>query len=340
MKKVLCAICQSDKSSKLFDIKEPDIKAYSIVRCDNCNLAFINPRFEEEEIDNFYDENYFTFHDVKQMRQIMYAVNSIKQLKGFKSSGNLLDIGSAKGFFLMVAKKQGYNVMGLEISKFAARFTEDVFGIKTLSGTVEDAQLPENYFDIITMFDVIEHFQDPQKSLMKIRTALKEDGILVVDTPNVKSLYSRFRRGRWGGYGKYHLLNFSIDTLTKLLSNSGYSVISSTSYKIDLLSIDSLWRLGIVDYRTYTRLEQIFIMSKISSKIDAPVNKMYKNKKYRELKDLIDKQVSEALSKKSVISEVIKIINSPINGLLKNKFAGDAIRVYAVKNNNQSKDFK
>jgi 2-polyprenyl-3-methyl-5-hydroxy-6-metoxy-1,4-benzoquinol methylase len=275
--------------------------------------------------------DYFVLDDVKQVKQIIYGIEAIKDIIKFKKEGRLLDIGSAKGIFLFVAKNSGFKVNGLEISKYASDFSRDVFEIDTKVGIIEDAEYPERYFDVITMFDVIEHFQDPYSDLLKIREMLKDDGVIIIDTPNAGSIFSRIRGDKWPGYGRYHLNNFSHETLRKLIDKAGFSIITSKTHKSDIISFDSLWKWGIISYTAYARLEQIFILSKICQNVNAPVMNMYKAGNNEKIRELVTNQMHEAQKNRSTIKDLINLLNFPSNYLINAQKAGDAIRVVAQK---------
>lgn len=331
MERVLCNICEKDLSRILFKIKDQNIAAFNIVECQNCGLVYMNPRFSPLEIEAFYDEDYFVFEDIQQMRQIVYAKEAIKDIIKFKQKGELLDVGSAKGLFLLIARKHGFAVHGLEISKYAADFTQEAFDIQTSIGTLENVDLKGKQYDVITMFDVIEHFQNPMRSMLKIRKALKDNGILIVDTPNIESMYSKLKSTNWQGYGRFHLYYFSHDTLIRLLRKAGFEPLSVTSPKHDVISFDALWRWGLISYKAYTRLEQIFILSKLAPNIGIPIKSMYDNKRYEEINDVVDKQITEVLRRRSVIKELFRWLNSPFDGFLDRRHSGDALRVIAQK---------
>jgi 2-polyprenyl-3-methyl-5-hydroxy-6-metoxy-1,4-benzoquinol methylase len=315
----------------MFTIKGESNASFDVVKCKNCTMAYMNPRFETEKIKEFYDKEYFAFQDIKNVRQIIYAQEAVNDIKRFKNKGNLLDIGSAKGLFLMVAKNQGFNVQGLEISEYATNFTKNVFGIEIMKGTAEEESFPEKQFDIITLFDVIEHFREPKRTLIKIKAALKDDGLLVIDTPNIESIYSKFRGKNWGGYGKFHLYYFSKTTLVKLLRDVGLKPIFSKSHKSDLLSMDALWRWGFADYRISSKLEDKFTLSKISPEVNAPIKNLYKNEKYEAVKKILYTQMKNVQNRHSVVMKMQKVLNFPLNCLFNKMFRGDAIRVIAQK---------
>ena len=153
MEKVKCALCQKNSAEELLKTKDEDNEIITIVKCKSCQLAYINPRYEPKEIKDFYDDDYHIFDDTQQLRQILYALEAIEDIRRFKTNGNLLDIGSAKGIFPLVAKRYGFKVKGLEISKFAAEFSNKALGIDTIVGTVEEADLAKKHFDVINSYD-------------------------------------------------------------------------------------------------------------------------------------------------------------------------------------------
>ena len=136
----------------------------------------------------------------------------------------ILDIGCAMGFFLSIAKKEGWDCSGVELSKDAASHAKKVIGAKRIhNGTLDTAPFKAGSFDCITMFDVIEHLDDPLPILKACRRLLKRDGILMVETANVDSLTARVRKEKWGYYLLGHLVYFSPKTLRRAFREGGFS---------------------------------------------------------------------------------------------------------------------
>ncbi len=166
---------------------------------------------------------------------------------------------------------------------------------------------------------------------MRIKAALKDDGIIVIDTPNMESIFSRFRGQNWRGLGRYHLYYFSYSTLIRLLEDTGFEPLSSMSHKSNITSFDALWRWGLISYHAYIWLEKTFVLSKVCSNIDAPVKKMYENKQFGEIRKVIEDQIDCVLQRKAPVDVLLKTINKPISRLLGGAYAGDALRVVAKK---------
>ncbi len=117
----------------------------------------------------------------------------------FKQSGRMLDVGCATGVFLQWFQAGGsWDLYGLELSEGAARVARAA-GLNVFIGQLEEAAYPENYFDVVTFWDVLEHISDPRSALLETRRILKPDGILVLRLPNAASLDARIFRQYWSG---------------------------------------------------------------------------------------------------------------------------------------------
>jgi 2-polyprenyl-3-methyl-5-hydroxy-6-metoxy-1,4-benzoquinol methylase len=153
----------------------------------------------------------------------------LRRIEDYKKKGNILDLGCATGFFLDEAKKRGFRVNGVELSAFAASYANTKLKISVKNSDILSASFKPKSFDVITMWDVIEHIPNPQETLKKIYSWLKDDGVLVFATPDVGSIPARLTGYRWIGYklSDEHLSYFSLETLTKLLEKAGFTIQES-----------------------------------------------------------------------------------------------------------------
>ena len=147
------------------------------------------------------------------------------------SKGNLLDVGCGAGFFLNYANSKGWDVNGIDLLDEYIQFAKEKLMIKNVHClSLEKAHFDEKFFDVVTLWDLIEHLPKPLQELKKINRLLKPGGHLAIWTPNVKN--SIFMKQHWTGYITYqHLYFFSLKTLGQLLKRAGFKIVFSKTNK-------------------------------------------------------------------------------------------------------------
>jgi 2-polyprenyl-3-methyl-5-hydroxy-6-metoxy-1,4-benzoquinol methylase len=138
----------------------------------------------------------------------------------------LLDVGAYIGVFVEVAAEAGWDAWGVEPSQWAAAEAQNR-GLSVIFGTQDAPELAERQFDVVTMWDVIEHVDDPSAELAKAHRLLKPGGWLVVHTMDIDSLAARLLGARWPWLMDMHLHYFSQKTLAQMLKNDGYEILWS-----------------------------------------------------------------------------------------------------------------
>lgn len=235
MERVACNLCGSIDSKQLMCIK-----GWNIVQCNQCSLAYLNPRPDEEELSGLYEEEYFSRHvsdrddlylvDGAQIQEhIAMQRSRVERIEEYTKGrrGKLLDVGCATGFFLACARARGWDVQGVEISEYAADYAREKLQLNVWVGKLEDLNLPNEGFDVVTMYHSLEHHPNPLRSLKAIRHSLKRGGWLVVELPNFGGFDARWLRSRWEGLRvPYHLYHFSAQTLTRILEEAGFKVLN------------------------------------------------------------------------------------------------------------------
>ncbi len=202
-----------------------------IVQCRNCGLIYVNPRPVIRNLMVNYvrmvDESYLA----QEKGRRLSAQPILNFFKKWKKMGRLLDIGCATGFLLDEAKKYGWEVYGVEISKWAVEHARENLGLENIfEGTLKKAHYPDNYFDAIILKDTIEHLSDPKETLIEIRRILKPSGLLCINTPNISSLMSKILGAKWWGVKQAHLFYFTPKTLYKMLDIAGFSPFKIRSH--------------------------------------------------------------------------------------------------------------
>lgn len=144
--------------------------------------------------------------------------------------GRLLDVGCGNGSFLAFMKGLGWDVQGVEPDPEAAEMARSRLQAKVLTGTLENAQLPSDYFDAVTLAHVVEHVHDPVTLLKECRRVLKPGGMVVVRTPNLASLgYQLFSEFWLGLEPPRHLSLFNSHTLRVCAEKAGLRTLASRS---------------------------------------------------------------------------------------------------------------
>jgi SAM-dependent methyltransferase len=137
--------------------------------------------------------------------------------------GALLDVGCSTGAFLTAAVQDGWEVTGIEPSAWLAAQARARSGAEVHECSFEDWPLPARPFDAITMWDVLEHVEDPRAVLAKAGRALRSGGILGLNVPNIASLPARCMGRRWPLILPEHTYYFTPASLARLLEETGFA---------------------------------------------------------------------------------------------------------------------
>lgn len=245
MENVRCNLCGANDYSivyeKIPDKEDVEITAkYSaakgvlctdqVVKCNKCGLVYINPRLEENSIINAVsdgdDESYISQREGR----IETFKRGIELVEKHSLKGKILDVGCAAGFFLTAAKERGWEVYGVEPNTFLCEYGLKEFGLNVFNGTLKDAGFSDNYFDVITMWDVLEHTTNPLSELYEANRILKKGGLLVINFPNFSSIWAKIFRRKWWFFLSHHLYYFTPKTLKLMLEKAGFEVIAQSPH--------------------------------------------------------------------------------------------------------------
>jgi len=253
---IKCNLCGSERIKVFCDCKD-----FVLLKCKDCNLLF---KKQEGYEDKFYSKDYFEdVHKnffkycrkdyeryIKESEKLRMFLKTLVALKKLKNNGKLLDIGCATGVFLDMAKKKGYDVLGVDVSNYACDYASENFKVKTKCGELEKLKFKEKSFDVITMWDVLKHTKDPKSFLMEANKLLKNDGILFVFTINDACLMSWIAKSiyylsfkkikvffKWI-YPIHHNYHFSEKNLDKYLELTGFEALSKEKSEMPVENIE------------------------------------------------------------------------------------------------------
>ena len=199
---------------------------YNIYSCNSCSLEFVFPQPSESELEKIYTKSYFDRGDKYSKSNEVNIKNDNKKLSIIKKSrlkGKLLDIGCAKGDFLFLAKKNGFDVTGVEISKAACQSAKSK-NLNVYNSDLLSKKFDSNCFDVVTMWDVIEHLKNPKQIVDEIHRILKPGGLIFFSTGDVSSRYARISGYYWHLLTPpQHLFYFSPKSIKGLFDDKKYS---------------------------------------------------------------------------------------------------------------------
>lgn len=225
-----CYLCGSDDLAGVYDLRE-----FSVVRCRHCNLTFTLLPDQHATLRN-NAECYQVQHWGKTYSRARKKFGEryrriLRMISAYKSAGRLLDVGCSLGFFLDTARESGFDVYGVEPVKNAASFAREELKLNITTGMLEQAKYPDRFFDIVCLFDVLEHIPDPLAALAEVSRILKKDGLLVLQCPNIESSMATLTKQHWRWLlVPQHLYHFSRETITSLLRKAGYETRDWSSY--------------------------------------------------------------------------------------------------------------
>ena len=243
-KELLCPLCGSDdyetKYEPWVDVSDPQLLygaasgiagTQHIVECRSCSLLYENPRYEDSVILRGYMESDEAGHDSQYPMRVRSFLSALKKNREFipDPGSKVLDIGTAGGAFLDAAAEFGYDAWGMEPSAFLVEQGKKR-GLQIEQGTIEDNRFEKYSFDMVCLWDVIEHLTDPKESLEAIRELLKPNGILLINYPDIGTWQARLFGKKFWWIISVHLTHFSRSTIRDICLRTGYEAIHFRPY--------------------------------------------------------------------------------------------------------------
>lgn len=230
-----CGICGGDSLKFLFNAGDFNLKTteevFTIVRCAGCGVVQTVPRPPEETLGRFYPPAYYPMAELGtraydwSIRK--YQMRKLDIVRRYRRSGTLLDVGCGAGYFVREAENHGFIAEGIEFSPQAADFARTHCGVKVTTGDILKTSFEHRKYDVVTLWQVLEHVAQPVETVRKIRTLLVQGGILIVSVPNFRSIQAGVFRDRWYHLEiPRHLYHFDPVSLGKILEQEGFSVLA------------------------------------------------------------------------------------------------------------------
>ena len=202
---------------------------YTMWKCLSCGFIYLNPRPDFASLRSYY-QSYLPEDElgIEQWRQMMSPVFSWAAhfIEKNHPTGRLLDVGTGYGHFLLKMERRGWEALGLDISVAGVEYGRKRLGLNILAQTLTESQLPDNHFDVITAFYLIEHLDDPMAFLRECHRVLKPGGLILIRYPHTTPIKDFLRLlGIPNSLydAPYHLSDFSPKTIKKFLDKAGFT---------------------------------------------------------------------------------------------------------------------
>ncbi len=254
-KRDACPYCGSGLRKVLFALER-----YSVCRCKSCKGVFSDPYLSEKgaekifsepdsvgvintEVESYYDREFVLANSRHTFKVFDWLLDFLeKNVSGRK----LLDVGFGMGLFLEKSRRRGWECRGIDFSDEYYKYAKETMGLDVMKKKISEFTGYDEEFDVIILWDVIEHLDDPGETLARLRGMLKPGGVLAIATPNEKSLLAFLAKFIYViGFGLIkgplssvyvleHPLFFDKKSLRKLLERNGFDIVLSKQDETDI----------------------------------------------------------------------------------------------------------
>ena len=267
-----CPVCSSKRLRERFEVahyendllyawaQNVDYARAPIVECGECGFAFKGTQPTEEFLRRHYAQTSAEYQTRQAEDDAAYRTDYERARRlltqRFPQGGRILDVGCGRGFFLQSLGKE-WERHGVEPSQSAADYAARENGIPVHAGSLFSVKLPDAFFDVVTLFDVMEHLAEPAKIVAEVRRVLKPGGSLLIGTGNCGSLAARLAGAQWVYLAiPDHVSFFSEASLRRVLAAAGFKEILFHSLHHGQMSLAAAsgWLRAVVRHRTISLL--------------------------------------------------------------------------------------
>jgi SAM-dependent methyltransferase len=226
-----CAFCGNALSVPVLTNISANGILCNVSECANCEIGMVHPFPSDQELSALYSTgNYRTdggtrFNFLVEYLIYLGSVVKRRRIEKYSSTGKILDLGCGRGLFMNVMREGGWEVEGSELNKETASYAEQVYDLKVYPGKITDHSLAPENFDAINVCGVLEHLKEPDEVLTECHKLLKDNGLLVVLVPDIRSFEFKFGKENWFHLDlPFHLFHFSEKGLVQLLQKKGFKI--------------------------------------------------------------------------------------------------------------------
>lgn len=247
-----CPVCKTEKSITI--LRKDTVILHRCLGCGLTYSSYVSEDFKEE-IYGYYANK--TGHDREKIynpiTQKRY-VDLLNRISRYRKNNELLDIGCGEGHFITVAGQKGWNASGIERSVCATQICRS-FSLNVINTDLLELNTGEKRFDVVTMFEVLEHLNRPYEYLLKVRDILRKKGVFIITTPNFNCITRLLLQEKWSLVSQQHTLYFTEKTVKSLLNRCGFRVVELKTKNVSLPELKKIFKKKVE--KTYTRNQML-----------------------------------------------------------------------------------
>lgn len=262
-----CSLCNSKniKYKNTFKDEFLSKEKFELWQCEDCGFEFTQKIPSIDHIGKYYESKEYVSHSNTKQGIIYKLYNMVREqmlitkqnwVKKYASSksNTLLDIGCGTGHFAKAMQKVGFEVTGIEPNHTAVSIAQQLMDTQEIYSSVDEVETLHKKFGVITLFHVLEHLHDLQKSFQQINRLLCDDGLLIIALPNRKSTDAVHYQMNWAAYDMpRHLWHFSYQNMQQLVHQYDMKIIA---YKP--MIFDSFY-VSLLSEKQYCKSKSYFI---------------------------------------------------------------------------------
>jgi len=246
-----CPVCKGTNLNDFISCTDYTVsrETFIIQQCNSCGFKFTNPRPKQKDLGKYYESEEYVSHSKTQKGFINYIYHIAKHYSLFKKvqlinrlgrKGNILDYGCGTGDFLNACKVSGWSVSGVEPNNLARATAKELLKSEIKSELLENSFEKEN-FNVITLWHVLEHISELDKTVETILSFLKPGGVLLIAVPNCNAYDAQVYGKYWAAYDvPRHLYHFVPETVTKYFLNKGLALERTLPMTLDSFYVSML----------------------------------------------------------------------------------------------------
>jgi 2-polyprenyl-3-methyl-5-hydroxy-6-metoxy-1,4-benzoquinol methylase len=262
---VACPLCGKVDSKSFTVAKDYNwgiSGSFFYLRCTDCGLVFQNTKCLGKKLSQLYPKFYGT-HAGDSTKNFEGKINTrantirAKTLENFLAPGAIFDVGCGSGFFLEFMRRRGWDVSGLDPAEEHVTFATDKLGLDNVSTGIWPLTYSKmRKVDVVSFLHVIEHLTHPTMAIAAAKNMMVPGGLLLIETPNIKSWPARIFRSRWVALdAPRHLNLFSPDNLQYALKEADFEILYVTTYSPSTMEYSDSLRYALADLNLYRRFD-------------------------------------------------------------------------------------